>query len=83
MKVVFSGSASKPKPRPDPHEERIAALGDVAGTVVNSPVRELPRLGDRCPLCGAARWWNASGAPGWRCVTCNPPPIPFVRQVRT
>jgi hypothetical protein len=83
MKVVFPGSAPNPKSRPDPHEKRIAALGDVAGTVVNPLVRDVVRYGDRCPRCGAARWWNASDAPGWRCVTCNPPPIPFVRQVRT
>lgn len=79
MKVVFPGSAPNPKPRPDPHEERIAALGDAAGTVVKLALR----YGDRCPLCGAARWWNASDAPGWRCMTCNPPPIPFECQVRT
>ena len=30
-------------PTADPHEERIAALGDVAGTVVNSTVRDVLR----------------------------------------
>ena len=83
MKVVFPGSAPNPKPQPDPHEEPIAALGDMAGTVANPSVRDVLRYGDRCSLCGAARWWNASDAPGWHCMTCNPPPIPFVRQVRT
>jgi hypothetical protein len=43
MKFVFPGRAPNPKPGPDPHEERIAALGDVAGTVVNSPVRDVLR----------------------------------------
>ncbi len=36
MKVVFPGSAPDPKPRPDPHEKRIAASGDAGGTVANS-----------------------------------------------
>jgi hypothetical protein len=81
MKVVFPGSA--PNPKPDPHEKRIAALGDVADTVVNPLVRDVLRYGDRCPRCGAARWWNASDAPGWRCMTCNTPPIPIECQVRT
>jgi hypothetical protein len=36
MKVVFPGSAPNPKPRPNPHEGRIAALGDAA-EVVNPP----------------------------------------------
>jgi hypothetical protein len=81
MQVVFPGTTPNPKPQPDPHEERTGALGDAV--VVNPSVRDVLRYGDCCPRCGAARWWNASDAPGWRCVTCNPPPIPFVRQVRT
>ena len=35
MKVVFPGSAPDPKPQPDPHEEHIATLSDVASPVAN------------------------------------------------
>jgi hypothetical protein len=76
MQVVFRGSTPHPKPRPGPRQE-----GNGAGPVANPPARDVLRYGDRCPRCGAARWWNASDAPGWRCMTCNPPPIHFVHQV--
>jgi hypothetical protein len=60
MKVVFSDP--DPKPRPDPHEERIAA-GDAGGTVANpahagtapkpGPHEDMGRapVGSRCTLC--------------------------------
>jgi hypothetical protein len=70
MQVVFPGSVPNPRPRrSDPHEERIAA-----GTAAGSPARDVLRYGDCCSTCGAARWWNASDAPGWHCMTCDPPP---------
>ena len=47
--VVFPGSARNPEPRPETHEERIAALGDVAGTVVDPAARDVLRCGDCCP----------------------------------